>query len=197
MISLAQVAKRGRFDALFIADMPAPALTVARDSSAPAPTFDDPFTLARQFATLDHPSGGRAGWHVVTTAIVTVAASYGSDGVPDYGGTRRTPRRMPAGDEPAWATVKRPRSSAARDPEFALGEPLGAPVHVLGPPDGMREAKALGSTVSAFADVAAARGAARNRVALAWVQPTRSRSSIRSRGRAARRRCMTRSGRPI
>ncbi|WP_121011639.1 NtaA/DmoA family FMN-dependent monooxygenase [Saccharothrix australiensis] len=30
-------------------------------------TFNEPFEVARQFATLDHLSGGRAGWNVVTT----------------------------------------------------------------------------------------------------------------------------------
>lgn len=32
-------------------------------------TFNDPYTLARQFGTLDHVSNGRAAWNVVTSAF--------------------------------------------------------------------------------------------------------------------------------
>lgn len=31
-------------------------------------TFNEPFEVARQFATLDHLSGGRAGWNIVTSS---------------------------------------------------------------------------------------------------------------------------------
>src|SRR6201992_950386 len=31
-------------------------------------TFDQPFHVARRFASLDHLSGGRAGWNIVTTS---------------------------------------------------------------------------------------------------------------------------------
>src|SRR4051794_38098614 len=31
-------------------------------------TFNEPYELARQFASLDHLSGGRAGWNVVTSS---------------------------------------------------------------------------------------------------------------------------------
>ena len=31
-------------------------------------TFDEPYHVARRFASLDHISGGRAGWNIVTTA---------------------------------------------------------------------------------------------------------------------------------
>ena len=30
-------------------------------------TYEDPYLLARQFASLDHITKGRAGWNVVTT----------------------------------------------------------------------------------------------------------------------------------
>lgn len=33
-------------------------------------TFSDPYNLARKFASLDHISGGRAGWNVVTSQPV-------------------------------------------------------------------------------------------------------------------------------
>jgi FMN-dependent oxidoreductase (nitrilotriacetate monooxygenase family) len=37
-------------------------------------TFSEPFTLARQFGTLDKISGGRAGWNVVTSGTLDGAA---------------------------------------------------------------------------------------------------------------------------
>ena len=40
-------------------------------------TYGDPFTVARAFASLDHISGGRAGWNAVTTANAVSAANFG------------------------------------------------------------------------------------------------------------------------
>lgn len=39
-------------------------------------SYSDPFTVARQFASLDHISGGRAGWNVVTTPLEGTALNY-------------------------------------------------------------------------------------------------------------------------
>ena len=40
-------------------------------------TYSQPWDLARRFATLDHLSGGRAGWNIVTTSTPLVAANFG------------------------------------------------------------------------------------------------------------------------
>ena len=40
-------------------------------------TFDTPYHIARRFASLDHISGGRAGWNVVTTANPDAALNFG------------------------------------------------------------------------------------------------------------------------
>ena len=40
-------------------------------------TYSDPFTVARQFASIDHISGGRAGWNVVTSPLEGSALNYG------------------------------------------------------------------------------------------------------------------------
>ena len=37
-------------------------------------TYNAPYNLARRFASLDHISGGRAGWNIVTTAERDVRA---------------------------------------------------------------------------------------------------------------------------
>src|SRR6266705_3359951 len=40
-------------------------------------TFDEPYHVARRFASLDHISGGRAGWNIVTTANPDAALNFG------------------------------------------------------------------------------------------------------------------------
>ena len=103
----AQTLERGKFDAFFMADhlavlnMPMSALkrsaTVASFDPAtllPAlavvtehlgliatgsTTFDEPYHVARRFASLDHLSGGRAGWNVVTTSNPDAALNFGLD----------------------------------------------------------------------------------------------------------------------
>ena len=40
-------------------------------------TYSDPFTVARQFASIDHISGGRAGWNIVTSPLEGSALNYG------------------------------------------------------------------------------------------------------------------------
>lgn len=42
--------------------------------------FSHPFPLARQLATIDHLSGGRAGWNVVTGGEETAARAHGVEG---------------------------------------------------------------------------------------------------------------------
>ncbi|CAJ4389577.1 nitrilotriacetate monooxygenase component A [Burkholderia pseudomallei] len=41
-------------------------------------SYSEPFTVARQFASLDLLSGGRAGWNVVTTPLEGTAKNYGT-----------------------------------------------------------------------------------------------------------------------
>ena len=39
-------------------------------------TYSEPFTVARQFASIDHLSGGRAGWNIVTSPLEGSARNY-------------------------------------------------------------------------------------------------------------------------
>ncbi len=48
-------------------------------------SFDHPFHLARRFASLDHLSGGRAGWNIVTSSNALEAHNFGLDAMPDHG----------------------------------------------------------------------------------------------------------------
>jgi alkanesulfonate monooxygenase len=42
-------------------------------------TYDEPYHIARRFASLDHISGGRAGWNIVTTSNPQSAWNFGRD----------------------------------------------------------------------------------------------------------------------
>jgi FMN-dependent oxidoreductase (nitrilotriacetate monooxygenase family) len=44
-------------------------------------SFSDPYNLARQFASLDHLSGGRAGWNLVTSAETDSAFNFSRDAI--------------------------------------------------------------------------------------------------------------------
>ena len=48
-------------------------------------TYRDPYTVARTFASLDHLSGGRASWNIVTTGNPTSAQNFSHDAHPDKG----------------------------------------------------------------------------------------------------------------
>ena len=47
-------------------------------------TFDEPYHIARRFASLDHISGGRAGWNIVTTSNPDAALNFGYDSQMDH-----------------------------------------------------------------------------------------------------------------
>jgi FMN-dependent oxidoreductase (nitrilotriacetate monooxygenase family) len=102
---LAQTLERGRFDAFFMADhlavlnMPVqglkrsatvtsfdpltllPALAVVTEHlgliATASTTYNEPYHVARKFASLDHLSGGRAGWNVVTSGNPDEAMNFG------------------------------------------------------------------------------------------------------------------------
>ncbi|MFT4002231.1 MAG: LLM class flavin-dependent oxidoreductase [Rhizobium sp.] len=101
-IEIARIAERGTFDAIFLADVLAVAdkaeyrpnvpleptvvlAAIAATTShlgliATASTsYNVPYNIARRFLSLDHMSGGRAGWNIVTTADVASARNFGLD----------------------------------------------------------------------------------------------------------------------
>jgi FMN-dependent oxidoreductase (nitrilotriacetate monooxygenase family) len=94
----AQTLERGRFDAFFMADHldalkrshtvtsfePFTLLSALAGATerlglvaTASTTFDEPFHIARRFASLDHISGGRAGWNIVTTSNPDAALNFG------------------------------------------------------------------------------------------------------------------------
>ncbi|MEV6009795.1 LLM class flavin-dependent oxidoreductase [Streptomyces sp. NPDC051976] len=103
--NLARIAERGKLDSLFLADSPVlmgdpgrrpgskleptvlltalAAVTSRIGLIATASTsYNEPYNLARRFASLDHVSGGRAGWNIVTTAGADAARNFGLDDTP-------------------------------------------------------------------------------------------------------------------
>ncbi|WP_270170875.1 LLM class flavin-dependent oxidoreductase [Paenibacillus sp. SYP-B4298] len=96
----AQTAEEGKFDLVFIADglyinekslphflnrfepitvLSAVAAVTSRIGlvGTLSTSYSEPFTVARQFASLDHISRGRAGWNVVTSPLEGSARNYG------------------------------------------------------------------------------------------------------------------------
>jgi FMN-dependent oxidoreductase (nitrilotriacetate monooxygenase family) len=47
-------------------------------------SYSEPFTVARQFASIDHISGGRAGWNVVTSPLEGSALNFGKGEHPHH-----------------------------------------------------------------------------------------------------------------
>ena len=105
LLRFAQTLERGRFDAWFMADhlavlnMPMaalkrsatvtsfdpltllPALAMVTEHlgliATASTTFEPAYVIARRFASLDHISGGRAGWNLVTTSNPDAALNFG------------------------------------------------------------------------------------------------------------------------
>ncbi len=105
---ITQTAERGKFDLMFVADavatrdgklsalsrwpqymayfdpltlLPALAAVTHRIGLVATATtsYNEPYHIARKFASLDHISGGRAGWNVVTSSNVSEAWNFGRE----------------------------------------------------------------------------------------------------------------------
>jgi FMN-dependent oxidoreductase (nitrilotriacetate monooxygenase family) len=106
-LNLARIAEQAAFDSLFLADGPAlfsgvgrrpagviepltllTALAMSTERigliATASTTYNSPYNLTRRFASLDHVSGGRAGWNVVTTATLEAARNFGQDELPSH-----------------------------------------------------------------------------------------------------------------
>ncbi|MBO3744246.1 LLM class flavin-dependent oxidoreductase [Actinoplanes flavus] len=105
--NLARIAERGKLDSLFLADVPVIFDQVGRRPSGileptvlltalagatqhigliatASTTYNEPYNLARRFASLDIVSGGRAGWNIVTTAGLDSARNFNLDALPAH-----------------------------------------------------------------------------------------------------------------
>lgn len=105
-LRLAQTAERGKFDALFLQDLVGVRESLGREAmrhgdhgvvqldpllvlaaiaagtskigliATSSTTYNQPFQMARKFATLDHLSSGRAGWNIVTSTDEEEARNF-------------------------------------------------------------------------------------------------------------------------
>lgn len=104
---LARTAERGLMDSVFFADSPSmmsnparrpaetldPTLLLAAMAvvterigliATGSTTYEEPYNVARKFASLDAISHGRAGWNVVTTADENAGANFGHETIPEH-----------------------------------------------------------------------------------------------------------------
>jgi FMN-dependent oxidoreductase (nitrilotriacetate monooxygenase family) len=65
-------------------------------------TYNDPYHIARKFASLDHLSGGRAGWNMVTSANPDEALNFGRDEHLEHGERYRRAREFHAAVTGLW-----------------------------------------------------------------------------------------------
>ncbi|MEK6348119.1 MAG: LLM class flavin-dependent oxidoreductase [Burkholderia sp.] len=74
-----------RFEPISILSALAASTTKLGLAGTVSTSYSDPFTVARQFASLDLISGGRAGWNVVTSPLEGSAKNYGGGQHPEHG----------------------------------------------------------------------------------------------------------------
>jgi FMN-dependent oxidoreductase (nitrilotriacetate monooxygenase family) len=102
-IDLARRAEAAKFDSIFLADQLALGGDVAQAArtwlepitvlsaiavstqrigmiATASTTYTEPFNLARQFASIDHISQGRAAWNIVTSWLASAAENFGGEG---------------------------------------------------------------------------------------------------------------------
>ena len=105
-LRFAEIAERGCFDLLFVADvfsfsprakrvdafrlepltlLSALAMTTSKIGLVATATtsFNEPYNVARKFASLDHISSGRAGWNIVTSSA-NEAPNFGNDELSEH-----------------------------------------------------------------------------------------------------------------
>ncbi|MDF2963936.1 MAG: monooxygenase [Paenibacillus sp.] len=105
---LAQKAEQAKLDSLFFADRLAASPTAVKYGAAAglepltllaalavvtrrigliatvSTSFNEPFNIARRFASLDHLSGGRAGWNIITSGTDGEARNFNYEVIPEH-----------------------------------------------------------------------------------------------------------------
>ena len=106
-VECARKAEAAHFDSVFLADILATPDDIDRSSrcwlepvttlgalamttsrigliATASTTYTEPFNLARQLASLDHVSGGRIGWNIVTSFMPAAGRNFGNTGRPAH-----------------------------------------------------------------------------------------------------------------
>jgi alkanesulfonate monooxygenase SsuD/methylene tetrahydromethanopterin reductase-like flavin-dependent oxidoreductase (luciferase family) len=169
--AIAKKAEAAKLDAVFLADGPSldpsirhrtgnnfePTTVLARVAAQTerigligtlSSSYNDPDEIARRLGDLDHVSGGRFGWNVVTTAGPVAARNFGRVDEPDHGLRYRRAATVVEQVVAAW------------EARTELRSPQGRPVIVQagGSSDGKRLAARVGEVIfSADQDIEKAR----------------------------------------
>ncbi len=137
-VEAASIAEQAKFDAVFLADTLAAGNSSGLASSGSlepivllsllaahtrkigligtaSTTYSLPYTLARQFATLDHLSNGRAGWNIVTSWAPEAGANYGLQQNVDHGDRYKLAEEFVEAVDALWRSF--PREAVLDDRE--------------------------------------------------------------------------------
>ncbi|RUX76749.1 LLM class flavin-dependent oxidoreductase [Mesorhizobium sp. M7A.F.Ca.US.006.04.2.1] len=101
--------------------------------STASTSYNEPYGLARTFLSLDHLSGGRAGWNLVTSASPIEAANFGATGLKPHADRYERAREFAEVVTGLWhgkASGHNGQSFSVRDPLDLPRSPQGAPVMV-------------------------------------------------------------------
>lgn len=101
--------------------------------STASTSYNEPYGLARTFLSLDHLSGGRAGWNLVTSASPIEAANFGATGLKPHADRYERAREFAEVVTDLWhgrAPGHDGQSFSVRDPLDLPRSPQGAPVMV-------------------------------------------------------------------
>ena len=124
-VDAARIAEAAKFDAVFLADslvgpengqvissgmleplvlLTALALRTERIGliGTASTTYSQAYTLARQFASLDHISKGRAGWNIVTSWAPRAGANYGRSAEVEHGNRYKIAEEFVAAVDALW-----------------------------------------------------------------------------------------------
>ncbi|MCC4313912.1 LLM class flavin-dependent oxidoreductase [Streptomyces malaysiensis] len=159
-IRIAKKAEAAKLDAVFLADGPVleplvrhrpgnnlePTTVLARIAAQTerigligtlSSSYNDPIELARRVGDLDHLSGGRVGWNVVTTAGAAAARNFGRPGEPEHAQRYRRAAEFTHQVIAQWADRR------------TFASPQGRPVVVQagGSSDGRRLASRVGEVI--------------------------------------------------
>lgn len=102
--------------------------------STASTSYNEPYGLARTFLSLDHLSGGRAGWNLVTSASPIEAANFGATGLKPHADRYERAREFAEVVSGLWQGsgfhCHNGQSFSVRDPLDLPRSPQGAPVMV-------------------------------------------------------------------
>ncbi|MBB6410243.1 LLM class flavin-dependent oxidoreductase [Mesorhizobium sangaii] len=103
--------------------------------STASTSYNEPYGLARTFLSLDHLSGGRGGWNLVTSASPIEAANFGSTGLRPHADRYQRAREFAEVVTGLWRGKPGGASGSGHDSQsFSVRDPLDLPRSPQGAP---------------------------------------------------------------